>query len=239
MSRLRSTMFAFLAFAFLMLFVPTTHAQTRWLIGGSGAAEFDNYDAGITAGVEFPFLKHYELDLKDTFSPIASHTALGHGRANITSASGIVWFSQNWGLTGGAEDSMYDVTKVTKDSDFAFGGFVYRAVLGGMPTRIFFRYLKQFNNGVTPSGLESSHLQGGSVGFTTRFGCLGAMCVRTSEELSFGHVLEQGNQACDGSLPIVKPNVYCGPRTGALGGGVSGSIVLEFPRRKNHEYDRF
>lgn len=222
-----------------LLFAGQANAQTRVLVGASGGDSFDNYSFGVQAGIEVPFAKHYELDLRDTFSPIESHVALGSGRANLASVGGIVWFTPSWGLNGQVEDSSYNVTKVTKDADYAFGGLSYRGMIGGAPTRLTFNYIRQFNNGVAPSGLESSHLQGFDFGFTMRFGCFGAFCVRNSEDFVFGRVLTQGNQACDGSLPIVAPNVYCGPRGTAFGGGFTGSIVLEFPRHRGHEQDVF
>lgn len=232
----------FLLGLFLMiglLMVPSMHAQTRVLFGVQGAQDFDNSSVGVMLGFEIPFAKHYELDLQDTFSPVESHVALGGGRANITSASGRIWFSDHWGIVGGAEDSMYDVTKVTKDADYAFGGVGYRGLVGGFPARFTFKYIRQFNNGITPSGLESSHLQGFDFGYTMRFGCIGAVCIRNSEDFVAGRVLTQGNGACDGSLPIMPPNVYCGPRGSAFGGGVTVSVVLEFPRRRGHELDVF
>lgn len=227
-----------LAFLFLF-FVPSSHAQTRYLVGAEGGDSFDNYNFGVTAGIEVPFLKHFELDLKDTFSPIESHVALGTGRANITTAGGIIWLTQGWGLTGSVEDSMYDVTKVTKDADYAAGGLVYRGIVLGLPARFSFKYINQFNNGVSPTGLETSQLKGGDITATVRFGCFGKTCVRLTEDFVFGRVLTQGNQNCDGSLPVVAPNVYCGPRAAAFGGGTTASIVFEFPRHRGHEGDVF
>jgi hypothetical protein len=216
-------------------------AQTRVLFGVSGGDSFDNYNFGVQAGLEVPFAKHFELDLKDTFSPIESHVALGSGRANVASVGGIVWLTKSWGLSGQVEDSSYNVTKVTKDADYAFGGLVYRTILGGAPTRLTFDYVRQFNNGISPSGLESSHLQGASIGFSMRFGCVGAVCIRNSENFVFGRVLTQSNPVCDGTFGITGgngPNGTC-PRGSALGGGVTGSIMFEFPRRRGKENDVF
>jgi hypothetical protein len=230
-----------LCLAFLLLFfVPSSHAQTRFLLGAEGGDSFDNYNFGISGGVEIPFAKHFELDLKDTFSPIESHVSLGSGRANITTAGGHIWFSKSWGLVGQAEDSMYDVTKVSKDADYASGGLAYRGIIGGAPTRLSFEYIQQFNNGIAPTGVETSHLMGADIGFTMRFGCLGAFCVRNSEDFQFGRVLTQGNPVCDGTFGVTGgPNGGPCPRTAAFGGGVSGSIVLEFPRHRGHEKDVF
>ena len=79
---------------------------------------------------------------------------------------------------------MYDVTKVSKDADYAFGGLAYRGIVGGLPARFTFDYIRQFNNGISPSGVETSHLQGGDVGFTAVFGCVKNMCIRTTEDWS-------------------------------------------------------
>jgi len=228
-------------FVFLyLLFAVPSYAQTRFFVGGQGADSFDNYSAGVSAGAEIPFLKHYEFDLKDTFSPVESHVSLGAGRANIIQAGGFIWLSKSFGFTGSAEDSMYDVTKVTKDADYARGGFAYRGIVGGLPARFTFQYIRQFNNGITPSGLESSHLQGGDIGYTMRFGCIGAVCVRNSENFVFGRVLTQGNPQCDGTYGVTGgPNGGACPRTAAFGGGVTASVVLEFPRHRGHEKDVF
>jgi hypothetical protein len=241
MSRLRSIVSTFFVFAFLMLFVPTTHAQTRWLVGPEGALDYDNKSVGLLAAVEIPFAKRFELDLKDTFSPIETHVSLGGGRANILTAGGIVWLNQHWGVTGSVADSMYDVTKVTKDGDFASGGFVHRGYIGGLPARVSIKYVQQFNNGITPSGLESSHLQGVQVGISGRYGCTGPVCYRLSFTFDAGKVLTQSNPICDGTYGITGgngPNGTC-YRKGAIGGGSKFSFVLEFPRHRGHEYDVF
>lgn len=217
------------------MFSTTASAQTRLQVGIGGAEAFNNSSIGVTASIEVPFAKRYELDLKDTFSPFESKVALGGGRANTSRATGLVFLTDSIGLTGAVEDSNYNVTLVTKDADYAFGGLVYRGIVGGLPARFTFQYIRQFNNGITPSGLESSHLQGGDVGYTMRFGCLGAVCIRTSEDIVFGRVLTQSNPVCDGSFP---GPVTC-PRTPALGGGFTASITAEFPRHRGHEYDKF
>jgi hypothetical protein len=229
-----------LALLFALLVPAHIGAQTRVLVGVAGGQAFDNSSLGVTAGLEIPFAKHYELDLKDTFSPFESHVALGGGRANIASAGGIIWFSPAWGITGRVEDSNYNVTKVTKDADYAFGGVVYRGLTLGLPARFTFSYLRQFNNGITPTGLESSHLQGGDVGFTVRLGCLGAVCVRTSEDFVFGRVLTQSNPVCDGTFGVTGgPGGGPCPRTAAFGGGMTASVSIEFPRHRGNEYDVF
>jgi hypothetical protein len=217
-----------LLFLFL-LFVPGVKAQSRYVVGVSGVGAFDNESAGVTVAGEFPFLKHYELDLKDTFSPIETHVALGGGRANVVSGTGFVWLTQKFGFVGAASDSMYDVTKVSKDGDYAFGGVAYRANVGGFPARFTFEYTQQFNNGIAPSGVESSHLKGADIGYTMVFGCFKSACVRTSEDLVFGHVLTQGNPQCDGTFGTT---VTCA-RGSAVSGGVEGSIQLVFGKGRS------
>jgi hypothetical protein len=229
----RASVLGFLFLLFMML-PGHLHAQSRWLLGVEGGDTYDNYNFGVTGSAEIPFAKHFELDLKDTFSPIESHVALGQGRANITRAGGFIWLTKSWGLNGWAEDSMYDVTKVTKDADYASGGLTYRSLVGGMPARFSFNYIQQFNNGVT-NGLETSHLQGFDFGYTTRFGCVGIACVRMSADLQFGKVLTQGNPVCDGSFGGA---ITC-PRGAAFGGGAQASVALEFPRHRGHEYEVF
>lgn len=222
------------------LFAIQTKAQTRVLFGVTGAQAYDNSSVGVTAALEIPFLTRYELDLKDTFSPFESKVALGGGRANIAGAGGFVWLTENWGLTGRVEDSSYNVTKITKDADYAFGGLAYRGIVGGLPARFTFQYIRQFNNGITPSGVESSHLQGFDFGFSVRYGCFGFVCVRNSTDFSAGRVLTQGNPVCDGTFGVTGgngPNGSC-PRGSALGGGVQMTIALE-RRPRGRESDKF
>jgi hypothetical protein len=216
-------------------------AQTRVLIGAAGGDSFDNYSFGVNAALEIPFAKHFELDLQDTFSPIEAHVALGSGRANAASVGGIAWFSKSFGINGQVQDSSYDVTKVSKDANYAGGGFIYRGIVGGAPTRFNLGYTRQIFNGISSSGLETSRLQGVDFGFTMRFGCVGAFCVRNSADFVFGAVKGQGNPVCDGTFGNTGgngPNGTC-PRSTLFGGGVSASIALEFPRRKGHENDVF
>lgn len=211
------------------------HAQTRVLVGGAGAIAWDNQSAGATFGLEVPFLKRYELDLKDTFSPFETHVALGGGYANLTSAGGHIWLTKSFGFNGKVERTGYSVTEVSKVADYAFGGLTYRTLALGTPTRFSFGYVRQFNNGVAPSGVETSHLQGGTITIENRLGCAGLFCFRLTNEDSFGIVWTQGNQNCDGSIG---PQT-CGSRGRAFGGGFTGAIVLEFPRHRDTENESF
>src|ERR1700675_2912106 len=94
-----------LIMTFVILSPSHVDAQTRVLVGIEGAQAFDNGSVGLHLGLEVPFLKRYELDLKDTSSPIETHVSLGGGRANIASVGGIVWLTKSWGLNGSVEDS--------------------------------------------------------------------------------------------------------------------------------------
>jgi hypothetical protein len=181
-------------------------------------------------------LKHYELDLKDTFSPFETHVALGGGYANLTSAGGHIWLTNSLGLNGKVERTNYSVTQVSKVADYAFGGVTYRTVSLGVPSRFSFDYIGQFNNGVAPSGVETSHLQGFAFIIENRLGCAGPFCFRLENQESFGRVLTQGDQYCDGSIGPLVPGCA---RGSAFGGGFTGTFYLEFPRRKATENDSF
>lgn len=225
-----------LALAILLLsFVSTAKAQTRILVGAGGSIAWDNKSVGASFAIEIPFLKHYELDLKDTFSPFETHVALGDGYANLASVGGHIWLTNSFGLNGKVERTNYAVTQVSKVADYAFGGVTYRTVAMGVPVRFSLDYIGQFNNGVSPSGVETSHLQGAALIIENRLGCAGPFCFRLENEQSFGRVLTQGNQYCDGSIG---PQT-CGSRTPAFGGGFTGTLYLEFPRHKDTENDAF
>jgi hypothetical protein len=213
----------------------SAHAQTRVLVGAGGSYAWDNQSAGVSTALEVPFLKHFELDLKDDFSPFETHVALGGGYANLASVGGHIWLTKSFGLNGKVERSNYVVTKVSKVADYAFGGITYRTLALGTPSRFSLDYIRQFNNGVTPSGLETSHMQGVAFTIENRLGCAGPFCFRLENQNSFGRVLEQGNPACDGSLG---PDT-CGKRQAAFGGGFSGGIYIEFPRHRDTENDTF
>ena len=210
-------------------------AQVRVLAGAEGGIDFSNESLGVTVGVEAPFAKRYELDLRDTFSPVESHISLGAGTANKISATGIVWLNKSFGLNARVEDSRYSVTQVEKRADYAFGGIAYRTTVDGFPTRIFVDYVRQFNNGVSPAGIETSHLQGVQAEFTFRLGCTKSVCFRVGETVAVGRTWAQGNQACDGSTG---PQT-CGQRNRSVGGQFTGSFTVEFPRPRGKEYETF
>jgi hypothetical protein len=224
-----------LVLLFASLFAVPVKAQTRILVGAGGTYAWDNHSAGATFGLEIPFLKHYELDLKDTLSPFETKVALGGGYANLAAAGGHIWLTNHFGVNGSVERTNYAVTAVSKVGDYAFGGITYRTVALGSPSRFSFDYIRQFNNGVTPNGVETSHLQGFSFTIENRLGCTGPFCIRLENKNTFGQVWTQGNQNCDGSIG---PDT-CGPRGRAFGGGFTGTIYLEFPRHRETENSQF
>lgn len=212
----------------IMLFSTSAKAQTSYMIGISGADQFNNLSAGVTAGIIVPFLHRYEFDLQDTYSPYETHVGLGHGHANIASAGGIVWLGKNIGISGKIEDSGYSVTQVSKTAFYVLSGLVIKHYVFGIPSRVSVGYAGQVNNGIL-NGIETSKLQGAYVGIDSRLVCSERACLRFQEQLSFGRVLEQGNPVCDGTYGADT----CGSRNKAFGGGVSVSLVLDLHRKTN------
>jgi hypothetical protein len=220
----------------LLLGSLAAHAQgTRILIGPSGGDSYDNYQFGVSGGIEQPIGKHLELDFTYRYSPVEKHVALGSGHANLVYGGAYIWLTDHIGLTGRVESSGYAVTRVSKRADYVFGGLAYRAKVGGLPARFTLSYTQQFENGVSTTGLETPHLKGLDFGFSVRLGCKGAVCFRESSDFQFGHVLTQGNPVCDGSYGKA---ITC-PRTGAFGGGTIATFAFEFPRPRGHEADVF
>lgn len=201
------------------------------LVGVEGGQTYDNSFIGPSLRIEVPFAKHYEFQLQDSFEPLEAHTALGEGHANQARFTGIAWFTPTWGFEAATEFSNYSVTEVSKGAYYALGGPVARLSLYGYPVRLHLGVIRQIGNGVTPEGIESSHVYGGEMSLDARVGCAAWGCVRIGEELSIGHILTQGNPVCDGSRP---GPVTC-PRGSGVGGGMTASIRLEFPKVKNYD----
>ncbi len=224
----------FLLLLALMFFGLTEmHAQTTGYIGVGGGDDFDNLNAGIIGGIEVPVTKHFEVDLFENFSPFESHVKIGKGFSNLTSGEGIVWFSDHWGLDGRADYSMYAITGLTKRAYYGFGGLAYSGHVAGAPASITIDYFREFHNGVYADGIETNHLQGAEFDFTVRLGCTGPVCWRAMEYVDIGRSLTQGDPYCDGSIG---PKT-CGNRGSGIGGGFTGGIAIEFPRRRWHEND--
>jgi hypothetical protein len=209
-------------------------AQTVFLAGATAGSSFGNLFLGATAGLEMPITKHYELDLYDTFSPLESHIKLGTGWANVADGGAHIWFTPNFGLNGRVSYSNYSVTKVRKGGDYTFGGVTWRKLVWHTPARFSLDYIREFNNGITSDGIESSHLQSGEFEFEARLGCARIACIREVFSFEVGHVLQQGNPVCDGEFGAVS----C-PRAGGWAGAFTGSLFFEFPRRRGHEDDIF
>lgn len=230
--------------AFALLFAMQAKAQTRLLVGVEAADNFGNYTFGPMASVEVPLGKHLEWDGKAAYSPLASHIAIGSGYSYGISASGIGWLTNTWGLYGGINDGAYKAVSKTsvvhKSQPHVFGGFVYRGLLDGLPSRLFFGYTREIQNGISSNGTESSHLNAFNVDYKVRFGCKGAACFRVDIDNYAGWVLNQSNPVCDGTYGVTGgPNGGPCPRRKTLSGGVSGSFTVEFPRPRGHEYDPF
>lgn len=210
-------------FLLLMLAVGGVHAQTSALVGVTGGSSFGNLFLGATGGLQATISKRYDFTLKDTFSPLESHIQLGNGWANSASVSPTVWLKPRVGLTGEIDLSSYSVTKVSKTSSYAFGGIALKSG----DVRYNLEYIQQFNNGISKNGTESSRLQGGRFEMILKYGCAKKFCYITDFTFDVGHVLTQGNQACDGSLGVYIPSCK---RGGAWAGSFIGSLYLQVPR---------
>jgi hypothetical protein len=227
----------------LTLFVGTAKAQTRVLVGADGGSSFSNLFVGPEVAIEVPIGKKVELDLKDVFMPFEEHTALGSGTANKFEGGGIIWVKKDLGLNGRVDYSEYN-TEIKKSGEYAAFGATVRKSFNEFPVRFTFDYIQEFHNGIFPNnvtGTESPHLKAGEFNLDMRMGCGGKICYRLSFDFMIGHVLTQGNPACDGTLGNTGgngPNGSC-PRTGASSGSFTSSIVLEFPRHRAIEGDAF
>jgi hypothetical protein len=78
------------------------------------------------------------------------------------------------------------------------------------------------------TGTYPSHMIGGGIELSSRLGCTRYLCFRLGEQFYLGHILQQGDQYCDGSI---EPRT-CGPRLGAIGDGFTLSFHIEFPRHR-------
>lgn len=223
-----------------MLLAPAAHAQTRVVIGGEGGIDFNNKILGVTAGIEQPFAKHFEIDLYGTFDPLESKTGYGSGFSYSTYGVFTGWFSDHWGLNGQFDRGAYTVTQAHKTAYYTYGGVSYRNFVWGSPARFDFDYFRQIHNGIAADGTETNHVQGGSVSFSVRLGCAKSFCVRLDETVDAGHVLQQGNPMCDGTFGNTGgPNGGPCKRQGSVSGGATAAVVFEFPRRQGQEDESF
>jgi hypothetical protein len=225
-----------------LIFTPVVHAQTRVLAGVSGGASFGNLFVGPSVAIEAPIGNRFEFDAGDDFAPVEQHIRLGSGWANTVEASGIVWLNKSVGLNGGVDYSHYHVS-IAKSGEFARGGAVIRKSYQGMPLRLTFDYIREFNNGIFPNtvtGTESAHLQAGEFDLDMRVKCYGPACYRLKFGFMVGVVLEQANPICDGSIGWTGgPNGGPCPRTRASSGSFTTALSFEFPRRRSIEQNAF
>lgn len=225
-----------------LIFTPVTHAQTRVLIGATGGSSFGNLFVGPSVGVEIPVRKRFELDLRDDFAPVEQHIQLGSGWANNTDAGGIVWVTNAVGLNGDVTYSHYRVS-IAKSSEYARGGLTVRESYGGLPLRMTFDYVREFNNGIFPNnvtGTESAHLQAGEFDLDMRTGCSGPVCARLKFGAMIGVVKTQSNPVCDGTFGITGgPNGGPCYRPWVSSGSFTAGLAFEFPRRRATEQDAF
>lgn len=222
----------------IALFSVAAHAQsTHFLIGPTGGYVFDNTSIGIESGIELPLGNHFELDDYGVFNPVEFKTVLGRGYSYTIESGAIIWVNKTSGFEGDLSVGGYSVTKAAKNAIYAYGGYVYRHNMFGMPTRFSFDYMRQIRNGISLNGTETNHVQGGVVSFDTLFGCLKHECVRTKFTWYTAHILNQSDPICDGTFgngSQAKPPMGPCPRTGDIGGGFSFSLMFEFPRRKSN-----
>jgi hypothetical protein len=199
----------------------------RILAGAEGGSSFGNLFAGVRVGVEWPVTRRLEIDIRDTFSPLEEHIALGRGWANQVEGGGIIWITRSIGGNGYVEHSSYHVS-INKSAEYASAGITLRKSFQTLPIRFGFDYLREFNNGIDATGTESAHLQAGRYNMDMRVACHLNFCIRVAFDFKVGHVLTQSNPVCDGS--------FGGPitcrRTGATSGAFTGSVSVEFPRRQ-------
>jgi hypothetical protein len=205
----------------------------RALVGANMGSSFGNLFFGPSVALEWPITRHFELDLKDNFSPIEQHIALGNGWANQVYAGGIGWITQSVGVNGNVEYSNYKVS-ISKHAEYAAGGITYRTAKPGIPMRFTFDYLTQLQNGIDATGTESAHLKAGQFNLDMRVACHLNFCFRLSFDFKIGHVLTQGNPQCDGTYGPTT----C-PRSGASSGAFSSILSMEFPRRRATEANAF
>ncbi len=215
-------------------------AQTRVYVGVEGESNFGNYGLGPVGSVEVPLGKYFEADAGGFVEPLYSHIQIGTGYNYSLSTSGIGWFTNNWGLYGGLDDVAYAANTVSKNEPHVFGGFVYRGIISTFPSRFFFGYTREIQNGISSNGIESNHLSAFNVDYQIRVGCKGATCFRLDFNNYVGWTLSQSNPICDGTFGVTGgPNGGPCPRQKELSGGTSFGFTFEFPRRRGHEGDIF
>jgi hypothetical protein len=215
-------------FVTILLSVAVTGAQEtpHVLIGASGGQAFGNLSLGSTVEIEVPIARHFEMDARDTFSPLEEHVRLGNGYDNVATIEPVIWLTRGFGLDTRVDWSQYRVTKVSKHSAYVFAGIATRGLWYGSPARMSLDYFREARNGIYGHGIETSHLQGGSLYLEAQVWCSRRFCSYTTLEMSIGGLLEQGNPVCDGSGVANPQRLPACPRTrNVSGSGIMGFLV--------------
>lgn len=174
-------------------------------------------------------LQRFEFSARDTISPEIK-LGYGSGFSNIVRGGGTVWLTSTIGVSTAAEYSHYDVSAARKTALYEAIGLTYRKTLSEVPMRISLNYMHQFHNGISPTGIETSHLTGADVEFSAIPACYQHYCIRVTFDTTAVHILQQGNPICDGSLPNTQGFLPC-PRRGAWTGGATMSVQFQFGGR--------
>jgi hypothetical protein len=190
------------------------------LIGASGGESFGNLSLGPTVEIRVP-IRRSELNLRDTFDPLESHIALGGGYDNVATVEPVLWLKHGFGLDARVDWSQYHVTDISKHDSYVYGGIAMRGQWLDAPIRVMLDYFREVNNGVYGRGIETSHVQGGSLYLEAQVGCSKHVCYYTTLETAVGALLEQGNPQCDGSFS----KITCPRMRTISGSGVMGFLV--------------
>lgn len=219
----------------IVAFAMPAEAQTRFQLGGFGTGAWNNYQAGVLGILEQPLGKRFEVDLTEGYSLYENKPGYGKGVANVFRVGTTVWLNDRIGLNANGEESGYTLNSLSKGAMYAWAGPIFRIHMSKLPSRLQFGYLTELDNGVTLTGIETSHLKAGLIAITTRVGCSGPFCFRINYDFTAGTVLDQGSPICDGSRP---GSITC-PRSIAGSGGFKMSFTFEFPRPRDREGDLF
>jgi hypothetical protein len=215
----------------LIAFAIPAKAQARFQLGGFGTGAWNNYQAGALGILEQPLGKRLEIHLTEGYSFYENKPGYGKGVANVFRVGTTIWLNDRIGLNASGEESGYTLNSLSKGAIYAWAGPVFRIYMFKSPSRLQLGYVTELDNGLTPTGLETSHLKAGLIAISTRVGCSGPFCFRINYDFTAGTVLDQGNPVCDGSRP---GPVTC-PRSMSGSGGFKASFTLEFPRPRGNE----
>lgn len=209
-------------------------AKPEFLIGIQVGRSVGNAWFGGSASAALPFGHRFEALIGESFSPLEAHFPYGTGWSASTTAGGVAWLNDKWGIIGDLQYSAYSVTALRKASWYWQSGPAYSLNFFGYPTEISMLYTQQFRNGINAAtGVETSHFKGAVVSLSSRIGCAGVACFIWTLQVNGGHVLNQGNPICDGTFGNgSQARLSPCPRSASSSGGVAASISLELPRRR-------